>query len=189
MMKSIIANINDDNSVLANALRPKRKEGLLSDIDDTLLKAVYEVLAIAEEVFDTLEFSSVPTIEYVLPSYYLLRDMWSETKPTDLAEVRRLKKELVDALDRNQHPLQQPLLARNRMQQLRVVGAGQGFQILSHKRFQDWTYSHDSVQEHKMTDILAVRVIKVLCRLCQRKKYHACLTKIYDDTKISEVLS
>jgi hypothetical protein len=93
MMKSIIANIDDDKSVLANALkRLKRKEGLLSDIDDTLLKAVYEVLAIAEEVFDTLEFSSVPAIEYVLPSYYLLRGVWSETKPTDLAEVRRLKK-------------------------------------------------------------------------------------------------
>lgn len=99
MMKSIIANIDDDNSVLANALRIKRKEGLLSDIDDALLKAVYEVLAIAEEVFDTLEFSSVPTLQYVLPSYYLLRGMWTETKPTDLAEVRRLKKELVDALD------------------------------------------------------------------------------------------
>ena len=85
MMKSIIANIDDDNSVLANALRIKRKEGLLSDIE-RLLKAVYEVLAIAEEVFDTLEFSSVPTLQYVLPSYYLLRGMWTETEPTDLAE-------------------------------------------------------------------------------------------------------
>jgi hypothetical protein len=88
----------NDNSVLANALRLKRKERLLSDIDDALLKAVYEVLAIAE-VFDTLEFSSVPTIEYVLPSYYLLHGMWNQTKPTDLAEVRRLKKELINALD------------------------------------------------------------------------------------------
>ena len=55
-------------------LLQKRKEGLLSDIDDALLKAVYEVLAIAEEVFDTLEFSSVPTLS--VRSSILLPAAW-----------------------------------------------------------------------------------------------------------------
>lgn len=99
MMKSIIVNIDDDKCILASALRVRRKEGLISDIDEALLKAVYEVLATAAEVFDTLEFSSTPTIGNVLPSYYLLRGLWSETKSTDLATVRRLKKELVIAID------------------------------------------------------------------------------------------
>ena len=48
---------------------------MLSDIDVGLLKEVFEVLAIAEQVFDTLEFSSVPTLGNVVPSYYLLRGL------------------------------------------------------------------------------------------------------------------
>ena len=99
MMKSIIANIDDSHHVLANALRSRRKESLISDIDDILLKAVYEVLSIAEHVFDTLEFNSSPTLWNVVPSYYLLRGFWSETNVSDLPEVRKLTKELVQALD------------------------------------------------------------------------------------------
>lgn len=98
MMASIITNIDDEEDTLAVALRKRRKEGLLSDTDHELLKAVYEVLQVAEPTFDVLEFSSIPTISYVVPSYYLLRTKWSENT-ADRPEVRKLKKELVEALD------------------------------------------------------------------------------------------
>ena len=99
MMHSIKINIEDENTTLASHLRSRKKEGLLSDIDQRMLNFVYNFLQIAEPIFDVLEFSTIPSLGNVLPSYYLLRTTWNEKKVMDICEVRRLKKELVDAID------------------------------------------------------------------------------------------
>jgi len=44
-------------------------------------------------------------------------------------------------------------------------------------------YAKDSKTGDIRTDIIAARVIKALCRLCQRKKYHAVLYKTYEDLR------
>ena len=58
-----------------------------------------KILKKAESTFDILEFSFIPTLYFVLPSFYQLRNFWSETKATDTAAGRILKRNLVKALD------------------------------------------------------------------------------------------
>ena len=57
------------------------------------------ILKKAESTFDILEFSFIPTLHLVLPSFYHLRNFWSETKATDTAAGHILKRDLVMALD------------------------------------------------------------------------------------------
>lgn len=77
-MKLLIANQEDDKCVLANALRARRKGGVTQCIDNALLKAVSEVLAISVHVFDTLKFSPVLTLGNVFSSYYLMHGLWCD---------------------------------------------------------------------------------------------------------------
>jgi len=58
-----------------------------------------EILKKAESTFDILEFSFIPTLHLVLPSFYQLRNFWLKTKPTDTAAGRILKRNLVMVLD------------------------------------------------------------------------------------------
>ena len=64
-----------------------------------MLEEVLRILKKAESTFDILEFSFIPTLHLVLPSFYQLRNFWSETKATDTATGRILKRNLVMALD------------------------------------------------------------------------------------------
>ena len=80
-------------------LRDKRREDLIVSIEKSLLEEVLGILKKAESTFDILEFSFIPTLHLVLPSYYQLRNFWSETKATDTAAGRILKRCLVKALD------------------------------------------------------------------------------------------
>ena len=57
------------------------------------------ILKKAESTFDILEFSFIPTLHLVLPSFYQLHNFWSETKATDTGAGRILKRNLVMALD------------------------------------------------------------------------------------------
>ena len=59
------------------------------------------ILEKAEEIkfFDILEYSFVPSLQFVLPAFYKLRNFWSELSATDTAAGRVLKRNLVMALD------------------------------------------------------------------------------------------
>ena len=77
----------------------KRREDLIISIENSLLKEVLEIFKKAESTFDILKFSFTPTLYLVLPSFYQLCNFWSETKATDTAAGRILKRTLVTALD------------------------------------------------------------------------------------------
>ena len=84
---------------LRSLIRDKRREDLIISIENSLLEEILEIFKKAESTFDILEFSFIPTLHLVLLSFYQLRNFWSETKATDTAAGRILKRNLVTALD------------------------------------------------------------------------------------------
>ena len=80
-------------------LREKKCEDLVTTIDKSLVEEVLRILGKAEEIFDILEFSFVPSLQFVLPAFYKLRNFWSELSAADSAAGRILKRNLVKALD------------------------------------------------------------------------------------------
>ena len=97
--------INKFSSILISyeALRPilrdRKREDLIISVENSLLEEVLEILKKAESTFGILEFSFIPTLHLVLPSFYLLCNFWSETKAIYTAAGHILKRNLVKALD------------------------------------------------------------------------------------------
>ena len=58
-------------------LREKKREDLVTTIDKSLVEEVLRILGKTEET-DILEFSFVPSLQFVLPAFYKLRNFWSE---------------------------------------------------------------------------------------------------------------
>ena len=57
------------------------------------------ILEKANEIFDILEYSFVPSPQSVLPAFYKLGNFWSDLSVTDTAAGHVLKRNLVTALD------------------------------------------------------------------------------------------
>ena len=60
---------------------------------------VLNILGKAKEIFDILEYSFVLSLQFVLPAFYKLHNLWSELSATDTAAGCVLKSNLVMALD------------------------------------------------------------------------------------------
>jgi F0F1-type ATP synthase alpha subunit len=90
---------NDDTNTPRKLLQQRKRESLLVDINTDLLEKVYEVLSIGEHVFDMLEQAKVPTLQSVVPSFYLLRNTWEQHTAGEDRRIKILKKELVSQLD------------------------------------------------------------------------------------------
>jgi hypothetical protein len=55
-------------------------------------------------VFDMLEQAKRPTLQNVVPSFYLLRNAWSQNVTGEDRRIKLLKKELVTQLDEKVWP-------------------------------------------------------------------------------------
>lgn len=99
LMGSVLANCDSSNSTLKNILKERKRESLLCDIDENLLRQVYNVLVDGVIVFDMLEQSLKPTLQNVAPAFYLLRNAWDRTVAGEDRRIKALKKELVSQID------------------------------------------------------------------------------------------
>lgn len=84
---------------LGPILTERGRSHLLVDIDQRLLEEIRLLLSTVHSVFDLLEYSARPSIQSVLPAYYLLKNMWSTVDATDSAPLRIAKKDLAKQLD------------------------------------------------------------------------------------------
>jgi len=91
--------ISKSYEALKPLLRKKRREDLVVTVEKILLDEVLHILEKAEEIFDILEYSFVSSLQFVLPSFYKLRNFWSDMSASDTAAGRVLKRNLVIALD------------------------------------------------------------------------------------------
>ena len=64
-----------------------------------LLEEVLQILENAGGIFDILEYSFVPTLQFVLPAFYKLQNFWCNLSASDTAAGCILKRNLVSALD------------------------------------------------------------------------------------------
>ena len=99
LLGSVLSNCASTDEKLKSILRERKKQYLLADIDEDLLRKIHAVLQTGVKVFDTLEQSKQPTIQNVVPAFYLVRNAWSQKNATDDRRVRSLKKELMLQLD------------------------------------------------------------------------------------------
>ena len=99
LLVSVLSNCASTDEKLKSILRERKKQYLLADIDEDLLRKIHAVLQTGVKVFDTLEQSKHPTIQNVVPAFYLARNAWSQKNATDDRRVRSLKKELMLQLD------------------------------------------------------------------------------------------
>jgi len=88
----------------SSLLTERKREDFIVSIEKDLLEEVMQILVKAEGIFDVLEYSYVPTIQFVLPSFCKLYNFWSEVKPTDSAAGRILRRNLMKMLDENIWP-------------------------------------------------------------------------------------
>jgi len=91
--------ISKSYEALKPLLREKRREDLVATVEKSLLDEVLHILEKAEEIFDILEYSFLPSLQFVLPAFYKLRNFWCEVSAADTAASRVLKRNLVVALD------------------------------------------------------------------------------------------
>lgn len=91
ILGSVLSNCQSTDATLRSILRQRKKESLLTDIDEHLLHKLHAVFLTGVKVFDTLQ--------NVVPAFYLLRNVWDDKNSTDERKVKLLKKELVAQID------------------------------------------------------------------------------------------
>lgn len=71
----------------------------LLPVSPALLKRVVEFFAPFNAIFDHLEMAETPTLQNVIPSYYLLQNSLSDNSETDLPAIQLLKQQVLSGLD------------------------------------------------------------------------------------------
>ena len=74
LFTTILNNIENDNK-LYNILVDLKKASLIENINIILLKEIVEFLKLFTSIFDHLETSSAPSLNYVIPSYYVIKKL------------------------------------------------------------------------------------------------------------------
>ena len=84
-------------------LRHRNEQYRLFQIDPILLGAVAELMEPFSSNFESLQFSNVPTIQNVVPSYYMMKNYVQPNK-RDLFIIAELKLELLNSLEEKYAP-------------------------------------------------------------------------------------
>lgn len=90
--------IEESRAALISILKVRKREHLIARIYMDVPKEVVAFLKPFNTVFDLLEFANEPTIQNVLPSYYLLRNSF-QPAPNDSEVVSVLKRRFEEAID------------------------------------------------------------------------------------------
>ena len=90
--------IYDCYDELGELFRSDNRQAIVFRIEKPLLKEIVDFLKPLSQIFDTLEKTKAPTFNMVVPSYYLLKSMWTE-KIDDSLTLKKMKKSFSQSID------------------------------------------------------------------------------------------
>lgn len=95
--------LNTSYEQLLTILRRRNEQHRLFQIDPILLGAIADLMGPFTSIFDSLEFSNVPTLQNVVPSYFMMKNYVQPNKD-DLLIIAEFKIELLNSLEEKYAP-------------------------------------------------------------------------------------
>ncbi|CAF4620576.1 unnamed protein product [Rotaria sp. Silwood1] len=95
---NVYGSLHTSYKQLLTILRHRNQQHRLYQIDPVLLCAIADLMKSFLLIFDSLEFANVPTLQNVVPSYYMLK-YYVQPNKNDLFIFAELKVELLNSLE------------------------------------------------------------------------------------------